>query len=584
MEQTLIVQLFERMSVVATIAFVASRTSLLRRVLHHSAGWQDHLAFIAFFGGLGILGTYTGITVHGALANSRVIGPMVAGLVGGPFYGAVVGLAAGLHRVTLGGFTALACGLSTFCEGVLGGFIQRALRGRTPSGWQALLAGMAGETLQMLIILAVARPWGEAWALVRIIALPMILANGAGIAVFILIIQNTLAEEESIGARQAQTALQIANQTLPYLRNGLTRESAQKAAEAIYGLAHFSAVAITDTQAILAFVGSGSDHHRPGQPHITEATERALELRHIEWAPTRQAIGCAHAGCPLGSAIIVPLLQGERVIGALKLYREQEHAITAIDEQLARGLGHLFATQLALAEVEQQRELTQRARLAALQAQVHPHFLFNALSTISALIRVDPDAARRLLLELSRFLRQSLQNWDRPVSLGQEMQAVEAFVDIQVARFGHRIHFKTSIPDSLWGCQVPPFAIQPLVENAIRHGILEKPGGAPGTVEVSAWVEHAPAGAGHSAGGEAYVAIRVADDGVGMDPDTLRQVLELKRHTGIGLYNVNERLKTLYGPACALRVQSARGQGTSVELRIPLAWMEEAGRPEQQAV
>lgn len=554
---SLLITLFERMSVIAMIAFLISRTALFRRVIKKQAGWRDRALFIAIFAGLGILGTYTGISVQGALANSRVIGPMVAGLLGGPAFGAAAGFLAGLHRASIGGFTALACAVSTLSEGIMGGLINKARRGRMVQWWEALLGGMAGEVLQMLIILAIARPFDEALALVRVIAAPMILANGVGIAIFMLIIRITLEEEESAGARQAQKALQIATRTLPFLRRGLTPESAHETAKVIYESTDFAAVAITDNSVILAFVGKASDHHAPGQPHITEATARALATRRVQIASTREEIGCSRGDCPLGSAIVVPLLRGDAVIGALKMYHTREHGITATDEQLASGLGHLFATQLALSEVEYQRELTQKARLAALQAQIHPHFLFNALNTIGALIRSDPDSARRLLIKLSQFLRGSFQKPDRAITLAEEMANVDAYVAIQLARFPRRLRYEVDVPAELLKDSVPPFVVQPLVENAIRHGLLENGERTGGTVTLVAR---------RGEGGE--LVVRVTDDGVGMSRQVLERALTDAK-AGIGLFNVNERLRTLYGPEYALLVDSAPGRGTTVEIRVP---------------
>lgn len=202
--------LAERLSIVATAAFILSRTPAFGRILYRQLTVRDKLLLTLALGGLGIIGTYAGISIHGALANSRVVGVMVAGLLGGPLVGAGAGLVAGVHRYLLGGFTAFSCGLAAVAEGTLGGLVQHYYR-RGPVPWHvALITGLAGETLQMGIILLTARPFSEAWALVQLIGLPMIVVNSIGVAIFMVIVKTAGEQQERIAAYQAQQALRIA--------------------------------------------------------------------------------------------------------------------------------------------------------------------------------------------------------------------------------------------------------------------------------------------------------------------------------------------------------------------------------------
>ncbi|WP_027356518.1 sensor histidine kinase [Desulfofundulus thermocisternus] len=546
-----------RLSMVATAAFILSRTPALGRILSRQLTPRDKLLLTIALGGMGIIGTYAAIPIHDALANSRVVGVMVAGLLGGPVVGAGAGLIAGIHRYLLGGFTAFSCALAAVLEGILGGLVQHYYR-RGPIPWFiALVAGLAGETLQMVIILLTAHPFSEAWALVKIIGLPMIIVNSIGVAIFMVIVKTAAEQRERIAACQAQQALRIATQTLSFLRHGLNRESAEQTARIIYNSVKLAAVAITNDREILAHVGMGSDHHHPGNPFLTSATLKALSTGEVQVAQKRDEIGCQEKSCRLASAVVVPLKRREVTIGTLKLYHDRENSITPVELELARGLAHLFSTQLELAEVESEARLRAQAELKALQAQVHPHFLFNALNTIVSLVRSKPEKARELLIKLASFLRYSLRKDDAPIPLAEELAHVDTYLAIERTRYGDKLKVALMADPAALNCPVPAFTLQPVVENAIKHGLQPKREG--GSIKILA----------RSYPGEVIVTIE--DNGVGISPEELDKILlpGYGRGHGLGLSIVNERLKALYGPEYALKIISIPGQGTKVTLRFP---------------
>ena len=194
--------------------------------LHSAALRPRHkLILYVLFAALSVTGTYLGLPVRGAIANTRAIGPILAGLIGGPWLGAAVGLTGGLHRWWLGGFTGLACGLSTLTEGIIGGMVHLYLvrRGRSEEvfrPWVAFATTVLAEATQMAIILAVARPFQDALALVEVIALPMIAANSAGAALFISIIRDRQELCDQVGAVSSARALRIAERTLASMAKG----------------------------------------------------------------------------------------------------------------------------------------------------------------------------------------------------------------------------------------------------------------------------------------------------------------------------------------------------------------------------
>jgi two-component system LytT family sensor kinase len=201
--------------------------------------------------------------------------------------------------------------------------------------------------------------------------------------------------------------------------------------------------------------------------------------------------------------------------------------------------------------LQEQEKLLLAARLEALANQINPHFLFNTLTSISSLIRTQPETARMLITKLSGLLRRLLRSTDHFVTLREEIEAIDEYLHIESVRFGPQLRIEKHIhPDTL-DVIVPSLILQPLVENSIKHGLSPKVGGGRITITSVMHKRHA--------------IIEVIDDGLGMTDDRLAHALG----EGIGLSNVNERLRTIYGTHYALRLSSVPGQGTSVSIEIP---------------
>ncbi len=550
--------LLNQAGMILVFAFVFSRAKVFRSYLLSSRRRPiGTVLFIVFFGLLGIIGTYTGIPVRGALANSRIIGVFVAGLLGGPFVGIGAGLVAGVHRwaIDIGGFTAFACMVSTIVESAMAGYLSDSFY-RSKNKWLfAMLAGAAAEIVQMILILILAKPFEDAFSLVQIIGVPMTVANGFGIGMFVTIVDTVFRERDQAAAAQAQATLRIANQTLKHFREGFNEESAEQNARIILSTLGVAAVSFTDGAKILSHVGIGSDHHKPGMEIRTNLTREVLSGGMYRIAAAKAEIGCDEPACRLCSAITVPLQGKKKVFGTLKLYKEVENGIGQVDIELALGLANLFATQIELSQLEAQNKLLAKAELHALQAQINPHFLFNAINTIASLTRSDPETARDLLIHLGSFFRRNLAAQDELVPLREELEQVRSYLLIERARFGEKLRVEFSIPDDA-DCLIPPLLLQPIVENAVKHGIQKKIG--PGLVTISA------------RRGKGETELTVSDDGIGMDAARVRGLFAGDRSKkSIGLMNINARLVNLYGPEYALSVSSEAGSGTTVRMRIP---------------
>jgi two-component system LytT family sensor kinase len=201
--------------------------------------------------------------------------------------------------------------------------------------------------------------------------------------------------------------------------------------------------------------------------------------------------------------------------------------------------------------LQEQEKLLLAAKIEALASQINPHFLFNTLTSISALIRSEPETARTLINKLSGLLRKLLRSHDHFVSLREELEAVDEYLDIEVVRFGPNLVVEKQIAPDTLDVLVPSMILQPLVENSIKHGLAQKVG--QGHLTIRSRREN-----GHAV-------IEVADDGLGMTEQRLSNAMG----GGIGLTNVNERLRVIYGAAYHLKLQSVPGQGTSARIDIP---------------
>ncbi|WP_243454396.1 LytS/YhcK type 5TM receptor domain-containing protein [Desulfosporosinus fructosivorans] len=572
--------MIEHIGLIVAIAFMLTRLTTFRNLIDHKLDPWTIIQLSIVFGLFGIVGTYTGISIRPstsaflwiprveaigfeeALANSRVVGVVIGGLLGGPWVGLGAGLIAGIHRTLLGGFTGLACGISTVTAGLFAGLVYLKVGNRriVPTS-KALLTGVIAETTQMLIILLMARPWESAVALVQVIALPMILANSLGIALFVAIIRSVINVEDRIEANQAQKVLHIADQMLVNLRRGLTEESATQISKLLLKTTGAFAVSVTDREKILSHVGIGDDHHLPGHTVLTEATKRVLKTGQLYIPKSLDEIHCPQKGCPLAVAIIVPLKKSDEVVGVLKFYYLNTKQIKPVDEEVAQGLGKLLSHQLEVVDAQNHAQLIQEAEIKALQAQMNPHFLFNSLNTIVALVRTRPDMARKLLIQLGYFFRQNLNaSLYEFVTLRQEIDHTRAYLDIEQARFTERLGIKLEIDPLFENVLLPPLTLQPLVENGIRHGLkgLEKTG------EILVQVTES----------EGYALISVKDNGIGISPERIAELLysriESQEGTGLALYNVNQRLKYHFGEESQLHIDSELEHGTCVWFRVPL--------------
>lgn len=551
----LLFSLIQEMSVFLVVAYMYCKSPAFTPLTRGALRRRDKLYLYVFFSAISILGTYLGLPIRDAIANTRAIGPVLAGIIGGPVLGTAVGFTGGLHRYFYGGFTAFSCGLSTTLEGTIGGlvhlyFVRGNRSDRVFSPKVAFLTTFFAEMVQMAVILLFSRPFAEALDLVKVIALPMILASSSGTALFMSIIRDQKNMYDEVGAIISTKAFKVAERTLAILAKGFGRETAPEMARIIHEETGVGAVAITDTEKVLAFVGCGSDHHLPETPIVSEMTVRAIRDNEVIFADgVRERYACAVSGdCPLNSALVVPLHVDNAVIGTIKLYEPKDRLFLNMNKTLGEGITRLLSNQLLRARYEEQKDLLVISELKLLQAQINPHFLFNTLNTIIAIIRKDAGRARELLIHLSNFFRTNLKRSGDVSTLAEELDHVSSYLEIEKARFEDRLTVAVDIDPSLLQLRMPAFTLQPLVENAVKHGISGMLG--PGIARISARRE------------DGFALIRIEDNA------GTYSVKEA--NDGLGIRIVDRRIKNMLGDDFGVEVACVPDEVTRVSVRIPL--------------
>jgi two-component system LytT family sensor kinase len=345
-----------------------------------------------------------------------------------------------------------------------------------------------------------------------------------------------------------QSALHAATATLPHLRRGLSRRSAQAAVPHLRALTGAAAIALADTRAVLAIDGEGREQVRPGDLLSRLLARTPDDRMHIE-----PYLISSDPSCPLRSAVLAPLVvQGKRAGTLIAFYRAVGRP-SHLELQVVQEAASLVSAQVELSIVAEQERRLAHAELRALRAQISPHFIYNALAAVAGEIHVQPEQARELLIDFAEFTRYLFRDGRSYVTLGEEIEHVERYLRLEQARF-RNLKLAVEVPEEARGAVVPAMSIQPLVENAVRHGVERRAGS--GRIEITARAL------------DGVVELRVSDDGAGIDPDQVPAVLA-GAGGGIGVSNVDARLRATFGERYALRIESELGHGTTAIMTVP---------------
>lgn len=534
----------QKICALVTITYFASRTELFARVFRFAARPGDRLFAFLFFSALAAAEAL--FSAHDSLLDAGIVSAAAAGLVGGVWPGVGVGAVSAAAAKMLQSSWSLVDALPPVLVGAIGGwvcqfspvFAQRILAG--------FLAGMLGHGIWLAVRLQQDYLIGSWDAAAVHYVLPMIV-SGVGVALFLFIVGDMRAQRERIERSELARALGEANRFPSTASRGCDEASAAHTATMVQRLTRVPAVAVVMADKLLAHVGEAAEYHR-GAGEVPEIARQAIADGERHATDRRE-----RPGCPFGSAVAIPIACEGRPVCSVVLYETRQARFRPEVVDLAAEMAQFLVNyQMRVLQAETQAQAASRAELKALQAQVHPHFLFNALNTLAGLCEIAPSEAARLTVKLGEFFRSSLRS-ERALmsSVSEELDMVRVYLDIEKARFGDRLKVIEDICREADNCLIPSFSIQPLVENAIVHGVSRKAG--PGRVRIATRIRN-----GH-------LLCFVADNGNGF-ADGSGDWAEREGHA---LPMLKGRLDRIYGGDYRLRIRTKANEGTVVCLQVP---------------
>jgi two-component system LytT family sensor kinase len=379
---------------------------------------------------------------------------------------------------------------------------------------------------------------------------------GAAAVGLVVLLRRVLVSSRELGTEAEQATYQtlhLAARAAKHLRGGVGQQDAVKAGRHLKSLLGCDTFAIVDPHGVVALDGD----------------ERLREVA-AQLAAGVHAAGKAQVRRGVRGdvdAVAAPLIIGKRPAGAIVAFSSPVRA------GLVRATAEVadwMAAQIELGELDASRTALAEAEVRALRAQISPHFIYNALNAIASFILTDPQRARELVLEFADFTRYSFRRHGEFTTIAEELHSIDSYLRLERARFGDRLQVTLQIAPEVLGTVIPFLSIQPLVENAVRHGLEAKEGGGRITIE--------------ALDSGAFAEITVEDDGVGFDPEQIREVLAPgplgagaaaagaaggRPRDNVGLRNVDARLRQVYGDENGLVVETQIGAGTLVRMRVP---------------
>ena len=383
-------------------------------------------------------------------------------------------------------------------------------------------------------------------AAVAVIALAVAAVVGVGLKVL-----RSFRDLGTDAERATYHTLHAASQAGQHLRRGLNPAGAAKASRQLRSLLGCEALAITDTTGVLAWDG-GAEDLKPRLMELAAGVLSGGRTTVLAAGSPSGPEGTGATGGPL-AAVIAPVRAGARVVGVVAAFAPAAGAglVRATSE-----VADWVAVQVELAELDASRTLLMEAEVRALRAQISPHFIYNSLNAIASFINTDPARARELVVEFADFTRYSFRRHGDFTTLAEELRCIDRYLLLERARFGERVQVSLRVAPEVLSTVIPFLSLQPLVENAVRHGLEAKEG--PGHISITA----------DDAG--AFAEVTIEDDGVGMDPAQLQSVLAGHADGDhVGLRNVDARLRQVYGNDHGLVIETAPGEGTLITMRVP---------------
>lgn len=515
-----------------------SRRGIFREALRRTSfPLHQSILFVLAFSAIGVVGAYWTIDTGTGVISTRAAGVVTGGFLGGPFVGCATGLVTGLYRLA---FTESAdpvlMGALTFLQGIAAGYLSFWIKKGRRKWLRALLAGFFLESANLLLFLFFEASGDEAARAAEALGPSMIITNTVVIALFVGILEAAMKEQEEAVSHAAKVSFRAVNLVLSMLEKGVTPSRGKGlTAMMMDALPDLEWAAVATKEEVRALSARG---------RITASTIKKEVHQFLSSGDERRF-----------PYMMMTTVKNNGGIQRWLIVRKKENLpLNSYERELVTGSKQILEVLFEFDRLKRRDALYSQAEIKALQAQINPHFLFNALNTIGFYCRSRPGEARKLVLYLADYYRQHLVSPGAMIPLQKELAHVEAYVNIEQARFGDRLHVEYHIEST--DVSVPALILEPIVENALRHGIFPKEEG--GRVKIAVLAR------------KNWYRFLIGDDGTGIDRETKKALLDRSRkRTSIGLINVNSRLISLYGKESGLTIRSRPGRGTIVSFKIP---------------
>ncbi len=528
----LIYRMLQRVAIVFLVAFLFSKSLAFELLIKNSMRKRDWLALYVIFAAISILGsvladlvTIEAVSSHWSFAHivniehaifadssqsmasqaniqveSRSIGAVLAGFLGGPLLGLSVGASSGLFRYLMGGDAAIGGCIGTTLTGLIAGLVYLIVLKTRPEkrfNWKLAFATTClGEiVMKAAIIVSVIvnhEPLAKGIALIQITTIPNTIGNAIGAALFVTI----LSDYERIGTTFSVNALSMAERFARIFKRKLPLEqTAAFVARTLQRETGAAAVAMTHHGKLLAFTGIGADHHHAGEEIASGLIRKAIKTQTILYLNGHDDhYRCrADKNCPLHSALIIPVMVKGEAEGTILLFEPKHRFFPKISPELGKSLARLLSEQILAGRYHDQLTRTElqltNTEWNLLKARVNPHFLSNALPSIGSVARTDGVEADHLLKSLARLMRERLDPKTECNTLLYELDLLKDYSNIEKTRFRNQLKFSIEIEPGLEDVLIPGFILQILAENAIDHGTSQLIKPAVGHVRVKAYLK-----------------------------------------------------------------------------------------------
>lgn len=522
------------------------RTALIRDTINtlHEKIWSK-VTLILFFSVFSSIDIFCGTLLPTIVINNHSTYVISAGFIGGPVAGLVTGCISALTYGLLVDSYLLIPMILTIAEGILAGKLSKWLHKQNYIFAQAGMIGYAFTSVYITILIVFGSDIIPTPYTIEDALFPLLFCIPVGTGSFMGLMEDFYNQQEKFEGISAKIALKITNSALSILQNGLDENSATETVDIIIKESEtLDFVAITSMDEILGFTS-----YRTESPFVSFLENDFQTLFKNDFVLPKKRLDVIRA------YLIVPIYDDKIKYGYLCAGHILDTEISPLEKTLINGIGTMISTQLTFHNIKEKADLLQQAEIKVLQSQINPHFLFNALSTISYYCTQQPQTAKSLINNLANYYRKNLKDTNTLITIREELEHIDAYIHLEQARFGERlkVDYELNMENTF---MLPALILQPIVENAIKHGLYPKISGGKITIRIDEKHD--------------FFRITVIDDGLGISRNTLSTILDDSvPKKSIGLSNVNKRLNILYGRKNRLRIFSRLNKGTIVSMRIP---------------